>query len=486
MNTKNFIYIAATAFTFLLLGLKSHAQEGKSHQRQVTINQTVVDGKVISSDTMIIESDTVRRTINSKEVSTELAYTKGTTIHIDNAYRKINIRQSKDNQVRLVTTAFYYGEPAFTNEQWLEKLNIQVKNTDTGITIISGIDNRGKKTDTWNNAYRAYTYASGVTAPPTPALAPVATATTGVRKSTATGSGTTVYGYATTGGGYTRSNWSSSGNGVAVFDNGGTISYNSSSQKNEMILYIPTGAKVDVASRYGDVSVDHDLTYIKAHISNASLDMLNAGNARISGVYSNITTGNVDNADIEMTSGKLSMKDVKQLQLHTRYTKVEAGNCGILQLQSISDDYDIDEVKKLSGQKTYGSLRVDKLTGSFDLKGTSADLKIRNIEPTASTITIDNKYADVRLPVATLKNYEVLFSGNYSSVFAPFERKDTAIEKETAQTPATTVSGTTYATGLRSYTSRRSNNAFTAATGDIKGTHTIFNLTCTSCNVDFK
>jgi hypothetical protein len=186
---------------------------------------------------------------------------------------------------------------------------------------------------------------------------------------------------------------------------------------------------------------------------------------------------------------------------------VEADKIGTLKLQSTSDDYDLDEVKILTGTKTYGKLRVDILTGNFDLKGSSADVKIRNINPSVSAITLDNKYADVQLPVGNLKNYEVTFTGNYSSVFAPFERRDTTISKAATTTTQDIqrLSGVTVVTtgnGTTSYgsasaplatineinisNSRRTGQSFTAAVGDTKGTHTIFKVVCNSCNVDFK
>ena len=521
MKAKRLLYAGIILFPFFSIN-KSKAQNRERH-RSVTINQTVVDGKVIASDTIITYTDTTTRTINSKEVSMDLPYTKGGTVYIENDRRKLNIRQSKDGKVRLVTTTFFYGNPDFTNEQWLEKLNIQMKKTDTGIVITSGSINRSttttsswsESTTDWSKIIAERNEAvlerekalsersrevverskalsernkviaernNGIPEPPA-AIAPPTTTTNGaVREVRINGQNNTFQS-----GPATTSSWSSSvGYSTAVFDEKGNNVYNSSSLRRELTIYIPADVKLNVVSKYADVTADHDLKNLRIKISNGSLDMVNADNVVIVSGYSNVSCGNLTNADITATNGKLSLKNVDQLTLNTKYSKVALDNCNALTIKSTSDDYDLDVVQSLIGTKTYGNLRLDKLTGSFDLKGSSADVRIRNIEPSVSTITLDNKYADVQLPVNGLKNYEVLFSGTYSSVFAPFERRDTTIEKKLDESVGSSNLRLFSSGTLTGSSARKNNNGFSAIVGDTKGTHTKFNLTCSSCNVDFK
>ena len=530
MKAKQLLYTAIILFPFFSAH-KAQAQNRERH-RSVTINQTVVDGKVVASDTIITYTDTTTRTINSKEVSMEMPFTKGGTVYINNSYRKLNIKQSKDGKVRLVTTTFFYGEPTFTNEQWLEKLNIQMKNTDSGISIMSGgigsrnnssafsWDNSSNQTDAQKFTQLFSSLVPNTPAPPAPSGTTITnngartevrngkttTVTNGASREVRINGTGTVNGTAAIGSipatetvinGWNQGNTyesfrglsSSIGSSTAVFDEKGNNVYNSSSLRRELTLYIPADANLNVVCKYADVNADHDLKNLKIRVSNGSLDMVNADNATIISTYSNISAGNITNADISATTGKLSLKNADQLTLNTKYAKVEIDNCNTLTLKSTSDDYDLDVVKNISGTQNYGKIRLNKLTGSFDLKGSSGDVKIRNIEPSVSAVTLDNKYADVRFPVSSLKNYEVLFSGNYNSVFASFEKKDTTIENKQRQVVFTSpTDGVTSSANTMLYrgSSRSSNQAFTAAVGDTKGTHTIFKLVCNSCNVDFK
>ncbi|MFX8542990.1 hypothetical protein ABTM06_19990, partial [Acinetobacter baumannii] len=84
------------------------------------------------------------------------------------------------------------------------------------------------------------------------------------------------------------------------------------------------------------------------------------------------------------------------LDLDTKYSSVDIDVVKKLNFRSTNDEYELEEVATAEGSKNYGNLRITKLTGSLDLTGTNADLKIRNIEANVSSIKIDNKYADLR------------------------------------------------------------------------------------------
>ena len=157
----------------------------------------------------------------------------------------------------------------------------------------------------------------------------------------------------------------------------------------------------------------------------------------------------------------------------------------------------LDEIDKVDGRKTYGSIRLDLLNGNFDLEGNNVDIKIRNINPQVEMIKINNKYGDVRLPVKSLKNYFVDFTGYYSTVFTPFPKtivkEDEKKQANPADEKAKSEQEMTELAVAGEYFQRSSTLAgemapkrFTGTVGDVNGKHTRFQLTCHSCTVDFK
>ena len=326
-----------------------------------------------------------------------------------------------------------------SDEEWFEKLNISLRSAASSIKIKSGTVGGG-----------SYTIAGGSYA------------------------------------------WSSgSGNNTAVFNSNGQNIGTQSKLKRQVTIYVPKDNKVDLETKYAEVLISGNLNKLNVDITNGGLEMQDVANLTLRSKYANISTGNLKYAEVELINGRLIMKDANELDLDTKYATVEAGMVKKITLRSTNDEYEIEEVGSLQGRKNYGNLRINKLHNSFELDGTNADVKVRNITASLESIKINNKYADIRLPMRDVKNYSVTYLGAYSTVYAGFEKKPVIVEKE-----ALTKSGNAKEDGLadnlrsinrslaRSTGDGDSDGHFTATVGDGKGAK--LDLKCQNCTVDFK
>lgn len=132
-------------------------------------------------------------------------------------------------------------------------------------------------------------------------------------------------------------------------------------------------------------------------------------------------------------------------------------------------------------------MRITRLSSSFELDGTNADIKIRNIDAGASLVRIDNKYADIRLPLKQVKNFNIRFNGAFSSVYGNFEKTRTPEESKKSEKKESAVTGTTtsrFIQGIMAQELETVENRFTASGGDGKGLK--IEMICQNCTVDFK
>lgn len=316
--------------------------------------------------------------------------------------------------------------------------------------------------------------------------------------------------------------------------NGPAIAYafnNDHGGDGEVTVYVPEGAKLDIDNKYGNISLTDDYKDANIKISNCTMDARNFGALTLQAKYSNVNMGDVNDAEIEFENGKFTAGNIKDLDMDSKYSTIEYETGGRLTMRSRNDNYDIEELEKLEGRKLYGDLRINKLSKSFDLEGVNADVRIRKLAPGVEKISLKDKFADVRLPVRDLQNYSVSYEGNYSTVFAPFEKKMIKQEpkkeeyiikddkdekkkkeefivkddKEEKKKRDDRMIGNEkikkddrvaleYKVLMdreypRNYTWKiESDNAqkFTAAVGNTSGPHTQFILECNQCTVDFK
>jgi hypothetical protein len=377
--------------------------------------------------------------LKSKEVSVEVSASKSADIYLENTQRNIQIKTWDQPKVKVVTTVYYEGEGTkVSDEEWFEKLNISVKSLGSGIRIKSGtVSSSGSYTvngSTWA--------------------------------------------------------WNSGSGGVAIFNSEGQNIGTKSDAKRYVTIYIPTANKLDIESKYADVTVANNVTKVNADITNGNLELQDAGTLTLRSKYANVTAGSIKNAEIEFINGRLILKDIEDLDIDTKYSTIEVASVQKVNLISTNDEYEFDEVGALQGRKNYGNLRITKLTKSIDLDGTNADVKVRNILAGVETIKFNNKYADIRLPLRNLKSYTVNYVGPYSNVYANFEKKPLVIKESKDDDAMTKGIDKAVKDAMRiaerygADTGANTDSKFTATVGDGKGAK--IDMKCQNCTVDFK
>ncbi len=373
--------------------------------------------------------------LKSKEVSIEVAANKSADIFLDNTSRTIEIKTWDQSKVKIVTTIYYEGDATkLSDEEWFEKLNISLKPLGNSIRIKSSTVSSG-----------SYSY------------------------------GNNTYG------------WSST-NGVAIFNSEVDNERTKSNSKRIVTIYIPKDNKLDIESKYSDVALLNNVNKLNVDITNGSLELQDVNTLQVRSKYASVTVGNIKSGEIDFMNGRFSAKDADDLDIDTKYATIELGNVKRLTTRSTNDEYEIDQVGTFTGRKNYGNLRINTLSNALELDGTNADIKIRNIASSVDNINIDNKYADIRLPLKNIKNYTVNFNGPYSNVYANFEKKPfSGTQTTTSKKDGLTE---TIRSIQRSVSMANSDDdcnckdKFSAVGGDGKSTK--IEMKCQNCTVDFK
>ncbi len=447
---------------FLLAALLPGILPQSMAQQVVTATAPNASGTQVrvASEARVINGENLRATKNykdedlkSKEVSKEVSVPKGGEIYIENASRNIIIKTWDQPKVKVTTTVYYDGESKLTDEEWLEKLNLSLKTLGSSVKVKSG----------------------------------------SIGGSSFYSSGSGAFTYYGPGG---------SGNGVAVFNGTGQNVGTKANTKRIVTVTIPAGSKLDLESKYADVSVPAGILDASIDIANGNLEAENLGKLVLRSRYSNVTVGDVKNAEIEFTNGRFSAKTINDLDIESKYSTIEMAAADKVVMRSTNDEYELEEAGDIRGRKSYGNLRITKLNNSIDIEGSNADIKIRKTGSALNQIKIDDKYADIRIPLRDVKNYSVDFTGGYSSVYGNFEKKvpltiPDKTENKTTKEPltaeekgvlkATTVTGIVTGSGPRMLTGWRDDNSpnmFTATVGDGKGLKIV--MKCQNCTVDFK
>ncbi len=333
-----------------------------------------------SSNTNIISVDNVAtaygfetRNINqedlkSKEVSQEINMPKSGEIYIENSSRSIQVKTWDQQKVKVVTTAYFEKESTLTDAEWFDRMHISLKALGSSVKIKSG-----------GSGFGTYTYATGgrsvVVGSPAPLL---------------------------------RTE---------------TMSRNGNTNKRILTIYVPAGSKLDIETKYSELQLPANIGDVLLDITNGSFEAENLNKLRLRSKYSNANLRDIKEAEIEFANGRFTANNIDDLDIESKYSTIEMASAKKIKLVSTNDEFEVEDVTDIRGRKNYGNLRITRLTGSIEMDGSNADVKIRNVGANVKLIKINNRYADIRIPLRDMKNYAVDFLGSYSTVYGDFERK---------------------------------------------------------------
>lgn len=376
------------------------------------------------------------KNVKAKEVSQEISSSKSPEIYLDNTSRNIQIKIWDQPKVKVVTTVYFEGEGKLSDEEWFEKLNLSLKSMGTAVRIKSGTISGGSYTINGNTF-----------------------------------------------------GWSGS-TGVAVFNDKGENIGNKSNTKRLVTIYVPATSKLDIDSKYADVQLMGNYGSATIDLTNGNLEAENFSKLYLRSKYSNVTIEDASIAEIEFMNGRFSAKEIGEADLDTKYATIDIASVKKAVFRSTNDEYEIEDANELRGRKNYGNFRITKLNGSLEMDGTNADIKIRNVGANLDLIKIDNKYADIRIPLKNIKNYSVKYSGAYSTVYGNFE-KEPFVEEQTKplqkekETDALAKQLIEINRSITRYAqSGDAESRFSAKVGDGKGLK--IDMNCQNCTVDFK
>ena len=247
------------------------------------------------------------------------------------------------------------------------------------------------------------------------------------------------------------------------------ISINSSSINDKykartLIIYIPESAKLTADSRYGNITFTNYFSNLDLDLTNVNVEAGNISTLKLNSKYGNFNVGDIGSAQVDFINGTFSAGNIDEMDLDTKYSNIEIASVKQLSFNSTNDDYNIENAVNIQGRKNYGNMRISELSGSIQLDGTNADVKIRNITASVREIKIDNKYASLQLPLKDLKDFVIDFIGAYSTVYAPFEKTSKELNGSSE--------------GLNT------GDHFTATVG--RGAGAKVDVKCQNCTVDFK
>jgi len=184
---------------------------------------------------------------------------------------------------------------------------------------------------------------------------------------------------------------------------------------------IPADRELLVVQKYGTVNMK-DLTgkgifEIKYGALNGQ--KLLSPDLRMDIAYSKVNVDEIKDIVLVLGYSKLKLEKGNNLKIETRYSGVNINNCDQIIADSKYDNYSVQSLNTLVINSMYTGISVGKLMEKLSLINGYGGVTIKEIPSGFESITIENKYAGIKLGIAANASYKLNGKVRYSNINHP-------------------------------------------------------------------
>ena len=186
-------------------------------------------------------------------------------------------------------------------------------------------------------------------------------------------------------------------------------------------ISVPADRELQVVQKYGTVNMK-DLTgkgtfEIKYGALNGQ--KLLSPNLSMDIAYSKVNIVEIKDLSLVLSYSKLKLDIGNNLKIESRYSGVDIDNCKQIDANSKYDNYSIQNMNTLIINSMYTGISVNKLTEKLSLINGYGGVTIKEIPAGFESITVENKYAGIKLGIAADASYKLNGKVRYSDIKHP-------------------------------------------------------------------
>lgn len=178
----------------------------------------------------------------------------------------------------------------------------------------------------------------------------------------------------------------------------------SSESKVEINYYVmvPDFIDIKIDNRYGDIYVESTSCDLDIKMSNGNFNAEDlSGNNVFDLSFYDATINSCERARMNLSYGELKISEASDLNIVSSSSRIEIDSINNLRLDSKRDKYYIRDIDKIEGEGYFTEFEIEKIGTSAGLNTKYGSLRIINLEPGFSILSIDSDYTTI--DISTLK-----------------------------------------------------------------------------------
>jgi len=186
-------------------------------------------------------------------------------------------------------------------------------------------------------------------------------------------------------------------------------------------ISIPADRELAIVQKYGTVNMK-DLTgkgNFEIKYGELNGQQLLSPELSLDVAYSKVNIEAVKDLTLVLRYSKIKLNKGNNLKFETRYSGINIEQCNQLEADSKYDNYSIDYINTLIINSMYTGISVDRLNTKLNLINGYGGITVKRIPAGFENITVENKYAGIKLGIASDASYRLDGKVRYSNIEHP-------------------------------------------------------------------
>jgi len=186
-------------------------------------------------------------------------------------------------------------------------------------------------------------------------------------------------------------------------------------------ISVPKDRELAVVQKYGTVNMQ-DLTakgIFEIKYGELNGQKLLSPDLSMDIAYSKVNIAELKDLTLGLSYSKFKLGKGSNLKVETRYSGVNVENCHQIDANSKYDNYSVENINSLIINSMYTGISVDKLNEKLNLVNGYGGVTIKEIPAGFESITVESKYAGIKLGIASNAAYKINGKVHYSNINHP-------------------------------------------------------------------
>ena len=176
----------------------------------------------------------------------------------------------------------------------------------------------------------------------------------------------------------------------------------------DISVYVPEENALKLKNKFGNIYLTNQTGPLEIDLSNGDLRANHlSGKTDIKLGFGKATIKTLDNARLDINYGELRVKKAGELFIESKSSEIDCEDSEALRLQSRRDKFYLGNIKKLNGEFSFSTVKIDILETEIFLKTNFGDLLIDQFNPDFSIYNVNSSNTDISSVLSANNGYKL-------------------------------------------------------------------------------